>query len=168
MKKIYLAGGCFWGVEHFLSLINGVINTSVGYANSDINNPTYEDLKNHRSLASETVQVIYDENIICLKEILELFFLIIDPTVLDRQGHDIGHQYRTGIYYIDDQDVEIIKSCLDELAKKYNDPIVIELLPLDNFTIGEEYHQNYLIKNPTGYCHVDPKMFEIAKKYKKD
>ncbi len=167
MKKIYLAGGCFWGVEHFLSLINGVVNTTVGYANSDIDNPTYEDLKQHKSLASETVEITYDENIVSLKEILNLFYMIIDPTIIDRQGHDIGHQYRTGIYYIDSNDIDIIKDSLLELSKKYDKPIVTELLPLDNFTIAEEYHQDYLIKNPTGYCHVDPKMFEIAKNYKR-
>ena len=167
MKKIYLAGGCFWGVEHFLSLINGVIDTTVGYANSDIDNPSYEDLKAQRSLASETVELTYDENTISLKEILELFFKIIDPTILDRQGHDIGHQYRTGIYYVDKNDMEVIKNCLDNLSKQYDNPIVTELLPLDNFTTAEDYHQDYLVKNPAGYCHVDPKMFEIARNYKK-
>lgn len=166
MKKIYLAGGCFWGVEHFLSLINGVIETTVGYANSDIASPSYEDLKAHRSSASETVEVVYDENIISLNEILELFFMIIDPTILDQQGHDIGHQYRTGIYYVDETDIETIRISLDNLSKKYDKPIVTELLPLDNFTVAEEYHQDYLIKNPQGYCHVNPKMFEIAKNYK--
>ena len=166
MKKIYLAGGCFWGVEHFLSLINGIEETTVGYANSDIVSPSYEDLKQHRSSASETVEVIYDEDIISLKEILDLFFLIIDPTILDRQGHDEGHQYRTGIYYVDEKDTEIIENALNELSEKYNDPIVTELLPLDNFTKAEEYHQDYLIKNPEGYCHVDKRFFEIAKNYK--
>lgn len=167
MKKIYLAGGCFWGVEHYLSLINGISNTTVGYANSDIENPSYEDLKTHRSSASETVEVIYDENIISLKEILDLFFLIIDPTSIDKQGHDEGHQYRTGIYYIDNNDIDIINESINQLQKQYDKEIVVEVLPLDNFTIAEEYHQEYLIKNPTGYCHVDPRMFEIAKKYKK-
>ena len=167
MKKIYLAGGCFWGVEHFLSLIDGVEETTVGYANSDIDTPLYEDLKQHRSSASETVEVIYDENKISLKEILNLFFMIIDPTLLDQQGHDIGHQYRTGIYYIDDNDIELIKQELNDLQNKYTKPIVTELLPLDNFTKAEDYHQDYLIKNPQGYCHVDPKMFELAKQYKK-
>ena len=166
MKKIYLAGGCFWGVEHFLSLVKGIKETTVGYANSDIDNPTYEDLKAHRSLASETVEVEYDENIISLKEILDLFFMIIDPTILDRQGHDIGHQYRTGIYYVDENDVDVIKDALNQLATKYDKPIVTELLPLENFTKAEEYHQDYLIKNPTGYCHVDKRMFDIARNYK--
>ncbi|MBP5279115.1 MAG: peptide-methionine (S)-S-oxide reductase MsrA, partial [Erysipelotrichaceae bacterium] len=154
MKKIYLAGGCFWGVQHYLSLINGIDKTTVGYANSDIQSPSYEDLKAHRSSASETVEVVYDENVISLKEILKLFFMIIDPTILDQQGHDIGHQYRTGIYYVDKEDFGIIKESLDELSKQYDQPIVTELLPLDNFTIAEDYHQDYLIKNPTGYCHV--------------
>jgi methionine-S-sulfoxide reductase len=167
MKKIYLAGGCFWGVEHYLSLLNGVKETTVGYANSDIESPSYEDLKAHRSLASETVEVIYKEDAISLKELLEMFFLIIDPTILDQQGHDIGHQYRTGIYYVDQADRDIIKSSLDELSLKYDRPIVTELLPLENFTIAEDYHQDYLIKNPTGYCHVDPRMFEVAKRFKR-
>ena len=167
MKKIYLAGGCFWGVEHYLSLINGISNTTVGYANSDIDNPSYEDLKTHKSSASETVEVIYDENIISLKEILDLFFLIIDPTSIDKQGHDEGHQYRTGIYYIDNNDFDIINDSINQLQKQYDKEIVVEVLQLDNFTIAEEYHQEYLIKNPTGYGYIDSKMFDIAKKYKK-
>ena len=167
MKKIYLAGGCFWGVEHYLSLIEGVKETTVGYANSDIEDPSYEDLKAHRSSASETVEVIYDETLIGLKELLELFFLIIDPTIKDRQGHDIGHQYRTGIYYTDTADIEVINDCLAALATKYDKPIVTEVLPLSNFTIAEEYHQDYLIKNPDGYCHVSPEMFEFIRKYRR-
>ena len=167
MKQIYLAGGCFWGVQHYLSLIEGIKETIVGYANSDILSPSYEDLKAHRSSASETVMVSYDENQISLKEILDLYYLIIDPTLLDQQGHDIGHQYRTGIYYVDEDDLEIIKNSISELSKRYKKPILTEVLPLDNFTRAEEYHQDYLYKNPQGYCHVDPKMFEIAKNYKK-
>ena len=167
MKKIYLAGGCFWGVEHFLSLINGIKETTVGYANSDIPSPKYEDLKAHLSSASECVEVVYDENIISLNEILDFFFMIIDPTILDQQGHDIGHQYRTGIYYLDESEVPLIKEKLKQLQEKYDKPIVTELLKLDNFTVAEEYHQDYLIKNPDGYCHVNPKMFEIARNYNK-
>ena len=167
MKKIYLAGGCFWGVEHYLSLIQGIKETTVGYANSDIASPSYEDLKAHRSSASETVEVLYDEQVISLSEILELFFEIIDPTLLDQQGHDIGHQYRTGIYFTDKEDEAVIQGALSALETKYDKPILTELLPLENFTVAEEYHQDYLYKNPTGYCHVDPKMFERAKNYKK-
>lgn len=167
MKKIYLAGGCFWGVEHYLSLIQGIKETTVGYANSDIASPSYEDLKAHRSSASETVEVLYDEQVISLSEILELFFEIIDPTLLDQQGHDIGHQYRTGIYFTDKEDEAVIQGALSALETKYDKPILTELLPLENFTVAEEYHQDYLYKNPDGYCHVDPKMFERAKNYKK-
>ena len=168
MKTIYLAGGCFWGVQHYLSLIGGIETTRVGYANSDIASPCYEDLKAHRSSASETVEVRYDENKISLNEILSLFFLIIDPTLLDQQGHDIGHQYRTGIYYVDENDLGIIQSSLNELSQNYDKPIVTEVLPLQNFTAAEDYHQDYLVKNPTGYCHVDPSFFKVAKNYKKD
>lgn len=165
MKKIYLAGGCFWGVEHFYSLIKGISNTKVGYANSDINNPTYSDLKEKRSSAAETVEVIYDENIINLKQILDLFFMIIDPTTLDKQGHDIGHQYRTGIYYLDEEDKLLIEEYIKNKEKDYKDKIVTEVLELENFYDAEEYHQDYLIKNPTGYCHVGTNMMEYAKNY---
>ncbi|MBQ6560193.1 MAG: peptide-methionine (S)-S-oxide reductase MsrA [Erysipelotrichaceae bacterium] len=165
MKKIYLAGGCFWGVEHYLSLIEGIRETTVGYANSDIPSPAYEDLKAHRSSASETVEAVYDETVIALKEILEMFFRIIDPTVLDQQGHDIGHQYRTGIYYDDEQDLPVIQEAMEELSSHYDKPVVTEVLKLESFTKAEDYHQDYLIKNPDGYCHVDLKMFEIARNY---
>ena len=168
MKKTYLAGGCFWGVEHFLSLIPGVLETTVGYANSDISDPSYEDLKAHRSAASECVEVIFDEEKISLEEILELFFEIIDPTILDQQGHDVGHQYRTGIYYENEEDKIVEEEALKRLQEKVDRKIVTELLPLENFTVAEDYHQDYLVKNPAGYCHVDLRMFERAKNYKKD
>ena len=167
MKKIYLAGGCFWGVEHFLGLIDGVEKTTVGYANSDIPSPSYEDLKARRSSASESVEVVYDEEKISLDEILHLFFLIIDPTILDRQGHDVGHQYRTGIYYENEEDKDTAERALSALQEEYEAKIVTELLPLDNFTPAEEYHQDYLYKNPEGYCHVDRRMFELARQYKR-
>ena len=167
MKKTYLAGGCFWGVEHYLSLIPGVHETTVGYANSDISDPSYEDLKAHRSLASECVEVVYDEEMISLEEILSLFFEIIDPTILDQQGHDVGHQYRTGIYYENGEDRLIEEEALKKLQEQYDKAVVTELLPLENFTVAEDYHQDYLVKNPQGYCHVDLRMFQRAKNYKK-
>ena len=154
-------------MEHFLSLIEGVTKTTVGYANSDILSPSYEDLKAHRSAASETVETEYDETVISLQEILGLFFQIIDPTLLDQQGHDIGHQYRTGIYYTEEEDKEIIEEALRQLQEHYEKPVLTEVLKLENFTRAEEYHQDYLIKNPQGYCHVDPKMFQVAKNYRK-
>ena len=168
IRTIWLAGGCFWGTEHFLALIPGVTHTEVGYANSDIEDPSYEDLKQHRSLAAETVKVSYDAEKISLKEILDLFGMIIDPTLQDQQGHDIGHQYRTGIYYEDPEDKTVIDAFIGKLTEQYEKPVVTEVLPLENFTRAEEYHQDYLIKNPQGYCHVDPKWFRIAKNYGKE
>lgn len=166
MKKIYLAGGCFWGVQHFLSLIDGVTSTTVGYANSDIDNPAYEDLKSHRCLAAETVEVVYDETRAPLEDILKMFLAIIDPTMVDQQGHDIGHQYRTGIYYTDQEDLEVISAAIEGIRPEYDKPIVTEVLPLENFFVAEEYHQDYLIKNPEGYCHLGKEAFELAKKYR--
>lgn len=166
MKRIYLAGGCFWGVEHYFSLIKGIINTNVGYANSNIENPSYEDLKKHLSNASETVEVTYDPNIINLREILECYFNIIDPTSLNKQGNDIGIQYRTGIYYIDDEDLNIINEEINLLKQKYQDEIVIEIMKLENYYLAEDYHQDYLIKNPNGYCHIGLDKFDYAKNYK--
>lgn len=167
MKKIYLAGGCFWGVQHFLSLIDGVSKTTVGYANSDVFSPSYEQVKAHETTASECVEVVYDEEKITLKEILNLFFKIIDPTQVDGQAHDIGHQYRTGIYFIDESEKELIERELKCLAEQYIDEVVTEILPLENFYNAEEYHQDYLLKNPNGYCHVSKDLFEIAKNYKR-
>lgn len=167
MKTIYLAGGCFWGVEHFFSLIKGIVNTKVGYANSNIDKPSYEDLKTHISSAAECVKVDYDETIISLEEILDLFFKIIDPTILDRQGNDVGHQYRTGIYYELGEDKTIIENKIKEIASNYDKEIVTEVLKLDNYYLAEDYHQEYLYKNPNGYCHIGKEYFELAKNYRK-
>lgn len=168
MKTIYFAGGCFWGVEHFFSLLNGVTSTTVGYANSNIENPSYEQVKAHESSASETVKVEYDEDIISLKELLDLFFEIIDPTSIDRQGHDIGHQYRTGIYYLDDAELPIINQKIMEVKNNNFGLCKVEVLKLINFFDAEEYHQDYLFKNPGGYCHLPLSAFENAKAYKKE
>lgn len=167
MKKIYLAGGCFWGVQHYLSLISGVESTTVGYGNSDMENPSYQQVKAHLTTAAETVEVIYDEKQVPLSDILNLFLAIIDPTLTDQQGEDIGHQYRTGIYYICDEDRETIMKAIQQLQLKYQQKIVTEVLPLENFYKAEEYHQDYLIKNPDGYCHLGKEVFEIARKYHK-
>lgn len=166
MKKIYFAGGCFWGVEHFFSLINGVKETTVGYANSNIPNPDYPTVKAHKTTAAETVEVIYDESTISLEELVYLFFKIIDPTLIDKQGEDEGHQYRSGIYYLNDEDLGIINKVLIEIQKQYKDTIVTEVLKLENFYMAEEYHQDYLVKNKDGYCHISPMYFKLAKEYK--
>ena len=165
MKKIYLAGGCFWGVQHFIRQLNGVTNTMVGYANSLIKSPSYEEVKANISNAAETVEVEYDEKIISLNEILKLYFTIIDPESIDMQGNDIGHQYRTGIYYIEEKDIQEINKEIELLRKKHN-TINIEIKKLQNFYKAEDYHQDYLLKNPTGYCHISKELIEYAKKYK--
>ena len=154
MKRIILGGGCFWGVEEFFSSVNGIINTEVGYANGRTENPTYEDVCYGNTYFAEVCLIDYDEDIISLEEILNKFWSIIDPTTLNRQGNDIGSQYRTGIYYIDKADEEIILKNLDNLQKRYIKKIVTEIKPLENYYKAEEYHQKYLKKNPNGYCHI--------------
>ncbi len=155
MKEIVLAGGCFWGIEAYMSNIKGVLETKVGYANGDIKNPTYEQVTTSTTGHAEACYVKYDPNIIDLKTLLNKFWKIIDPTVANRQGPDIGHQYRTGIYYIEKEDLKVIKKTKDDQQNKYNEPIVTEIEPLKCFYLAEEYHQRYLEKNPNGYCHID-------------
>ena len=154
MKRIVLGGGCFWGVEEFFSRINGVMNTEVGYANGRTENPTYEDVCYGNTYFAEVCLIDYDENMISLEEILNKFWSIIDPTTLNRQGNDIGSQYRTGIYYVDKTDEEIILKSVDNLQKNYIKKIATEIKPLENYYKAEEYHQRYLKKNPNGYCHI--------------
>ena len=155
MKEIYLAGGCFWGVEEYMSRIDGVIDTEVGYANGRRNNPTYEQVCTGTTGHSETTYIKYDESTISLETLLNRFWRIIDPTLLNRQGGDIGNQYRTGIYYVDESDLPIINKTLEEQQQKYDKKIVTEIMPLSVFFPAEEYHQDYLKKNPGGYCHID-------------
>ena len=154
MKKIVLAGGCFWGVEEFLSRINGVIETEVGYANGRTLNPTYEDVCNKNTYFAESCYVTYDENIVSLEEILKEYWSIINPTALNRQGNDVGSQYRTGIYYLDEEDLDTIIKSKSENQKNYDKKIVTEVRPLVNYYKAEDYHQKYLKKNPNGYCHI--------------
>ena len=163
MKTIYLAGGCFWGTEHFLSLVHGVIKTEVGYANSNKPHPTYKEVCTGKTGAAETVKVIYNPKEISLPFLLNLYFQTIDPTSLNKQGNDRGTQYRTGIYYTDPSERSIIETSLEALQKKYSKPLAIEVGPLENFYPAEEYHQDYLDKNPGGYCHINPGLFKLAR-----
>lgn len=153
-KTIYFAGGCFWGVEKFFGLLDGVTNTKVGYANGNISNPTYEQVCSGNTGFAETVEINYDPQIISLENLLEEYFSIIDPTIQNRQGNDTGPQYRTGIYYIDDNDKVVIEEFINSQQKNYEKPIVVETKKLENFYPAEEYHQKYLEKNPHGYCHI--------------
>lgn len=154
MKKIVLAGGCFWGLEAYINTFNGILRTNVGYANGNLPNPTYELVCNYETGFAESCYVEYNESIITLEKLLEVFWEVIDPTVKNRQGHDIGTQYRTGIYYMDIDDKEIIEASIRKEQLKYTKEIVTEVEPLKNYYYAEEYHQKYLDKNPNGYCHI--------------
>lgn len=154
MKDIVFAGGCFWGVEEYMSRIEGVVDTKVGYANGIKANPSYEEVCTGTTGHAESCYIKFDENKITLEELLYRFWKIIDPTLVNRQAGDTGEQYRTGIYYIDEKDLPIILKTLEEEKNKYEKPIVTEIEPLKCFYDAEEYHQKYLKKNPNGYCHI--------------
>ena len=152
MKRIYLAGGCFWGMEKFFSMAKGVLSTRVGYANGNLDNPSYKDLKEGRDTSAETVEIEYDESILPLTSILELFLRVVDPYAVNKQGEDEGLQYRSGVYYEDETDKQIV---LDYFKKALRPDYKIEVKQLATFYKAEEYHQDYLNKNPTGYCHIN-------------
>lgn len=154
MKRIILGGGWFWGVEKVFSMIPGVLNTEVGYANGRTKNPTYEEVCTNDTDFVEVCYVTYDENEILLEDLLEKFWSAIDPTSVDRQGMDVGRQYRSGIYYIDEEDFDILKKSKENVQKRYLMPIATEIEKLKNYYKAEEYHQGYLRKNPDGYCHI--------------
>ena len=154
MREIYLAGGCYWGAEKYVSNIKGVLATEVGFANGNTVAPTYEQVKHENTGHAETVHVTYDETILPLNVLLKLFWRIIDPTTVDQQGEDVGHQYRTGVYWCDAADEAVVRAELAALEKKIGKPLAVEALPLEHFYTAEEYHQKYLDKNPGGYCHV--------------
>ncbi|WP_281628155.1 peptide-methionine (S)-S-oxide reductase MsrA [Traorella massiliensis] len=160
MKTIYLAGGCFWGIQKYMDQFDGIIETVVGYANGYLKNPSYENVKSQQSGHAETVKVVYDEQVLSLEKILRKFLLVIDPTSLNKQGEDEGSSYRSGIYYTDENDLDIIVQVIQDEQKKYAHPIVVEVKPLISFYKAEDYHQKYLDKNPKGYCHIDTCFFK--------
>lgn len=158
VKTIYLAGGCFWGLEKYVGLVQGVVSTEVGYANGDRDNAKYGD----GSGSAETVKIEYDPEVASLPFLLGLYYDAIEPTSLNRQGNDVGAEYRTGIYYTDPADKAVIEQSLAQLQEGYSDPIAIESGPLVRYSAAEEYHQDYLDKNPGGYCHIPRKLFDAA------
>ena len=162
VATIYLAGGCFWGVEKYMASVNGVINAQAGYANGDTASPTYRDVSSGRSGYTETVRVDYDPAVAPLPFLLELFYKAIDPTTLNRQGNDVGTQYRSGIYYSDPADREIVEASLAQLQERYDKPIAVEAEALKSYATAEDYHQDYLDKNPGGYCHIGRNLFDEA------
>ncbi len=158
-KEIYFAGGCFWGIEKLFQSINGVLNAESGYANGKEEIvPNYKRILKGDTGYRETVKVLYDSSKVSLEQLLMAFFYVIDPTVEKRQGNDIGDQYQTGVYFVDEESKNIIDKFVNEEKKKY-EKFVVDIEPLSNFFLAEEYHQDYLDKNPNGYCHIVPKTF---------
>ena len=155
MKEVYLAGGCFWGVEEYFSLVPGVVDAVSGYANGSVADPTYEQVCTGATGHAEAVRVTYNPDIVSLKTLVEQLFAIIDPLSVNRQGNDVGSQYRTGVYYADPADEPAIRAVFDAEQTKHARPVATELRLLECFYEAEEYHQDYLRKNPGGYCHVN-------------
>ncbi len=159
-KTIYLAGGCFWGTQAFFDQFRGVLETRVGYANGGKANPTYQEVCADSGHA-ETVRIRFDEDVIPLESLLDKYFMVIDPVSVNRQGHDAGIQYRTGIYYEDPEQLPVIEKRMAREQEKYDRPLAVEVGPIQNFYDAEEYHQKYLEKNPGGYCHIPAEMLSI-------
>ncbi len=162
MKTIWLAGGCFWGMQQFFDQFEGVVRTEVGYANGPDKAPSYRDVCADSGHA-ETLRIDYDEEKITLPELLRYYFMVIDPLSVNRQGHDEGIQYRTGIYYADEALLPEIEAVYRAEEEKAGAKLAVELEPLRNFFSAEEYHQKYLEKNPGGYCHIPRSMMSIGK-----
>ena len=160
--EIWLAGGCFWGLEKYFSGVRGVIKTSVGYANGRVVSPTYKQVCAGTSGCAETVHVMYNPNELPLPRLLNLYMQAIDPTSLNKQGGDTGEQYRTGIYYLDEADLPAINAEIKKVDALYSEPVVVEVKPLSSYYLAEEYHQDYLKKNPTGYCHIGSELCAAA------
>ena len=161
MRTIYLAGGCFWGMQKFLDQFEGVISTEVGYANGPDAAPTYQQVCQNSGHA-ETVRVDYDQEKLSLPKLLDLYFLVIDPLSLNKQGEDEGIQYRTGVYYTDEDQLPALKAVFAAEERKVGATLMVELLPLQNFFPAEAYHQKYLDKNPGGYCHIPQSKLHMA------
>lgn len=155
LHTMYLAGGCFWGLEAFFDRLPGVRKTTVGYANGSTESPTYHDVCNRETGHAETVAITYDRRILPTSVLLDAFFEVVDPTSLNRQGNDWGTQYRSGIYWTDDSDIPLIEASILQQQARFSQPIMTEVKALDGFFPAESYHQDYLEKNPGGYCHID-------------
>ncbi len=165
MKTIYLAGGCFWGMQKFLDQFEGVKETEVGYANGPDHAPSYREVCDNSGHA-ETVRVAYDETVLSLPELLRFYFQVIDPVSVNRQGMDAGIQYRTGIYYTEADQLPAIREVCAEIERSVGQPLAVEVKPLENFFSAELYHQKYLDKNPGGYCHIPTRYFHLAEQNK--
>jgi len=165
INKIVLAGGCFWGIEAFFNQLDGVIEVVSGYANSQVKGPAYMEVKTQKTGAVEAVKITYDDSVVALSKIFDYLFRVIDMTALNHQGGDYGNQYRTGIYFENEAEQELALSKIKQEQAKYAEKIAIEVVPLKNFYLAEDYHQKYLEKNPDGYCHIN--LEQIDQKDKK-
>ena len=163
IRDLYLAGGCFWGVEHFFKQIGGIVSTEVGFANGNTPDPDYRQVYTDTTGYAETVHIRYDTDRVGLKFLLRMFFKAIDPTSLNKQGEDEGTRYRTGIYYSDAADLPAILEMMEKEQGNHAAPIVVEVEPLRNFYRAEDGHQDYLNKNPDGYCHLPLELFRFAR-----
>lgn len=165
-QDIYFAGGCFWGMDKYFKLLDGVVSTEVGFANGNTENPTYKEVYTDTTGYAECVHVVFDTEVTNVRKLAEMFFHAIDPTSLNKQGEDEGTRYRTGVYYVDPNKIgagSILKQVFKEQTRIHGE-LAVELMPLKNFYTAEEYHQDYLDKNPGGYCHLSPEIFEYAKR----
>lgn len=167
MKDIWLAAGCFWGAQKFFKMIDGVESTEVGFANGWVENPTYKQVYTDTTGHAECVHVRFNPQVISLQELIQMYFKIIDPLSINRQGEDEGTRYRTGVYYGDDSDAGILQEEFARQEKELGCRIAVELGRLECFYPAEEYHQDYLDKTPGGYCHLRPELFRMAASFKK-
>lgn len=150
-----LGGGCFWCLEAVFTRFKGIIKVVSGYAGGRIPNPNYERVCTGSSGYAEVVQISFDADVLSYEQLLGIFFTIHDPTTLNRQGHDIGTQYRSVIFYHDESQRDLAQKVVEEVSKHYPNPIVTELSPLPTFYIAESYHQNYFALNPQqSYCRL--------------
>lgn len=160
IKTIYLAGGCFWGMQRYFDQFEGVLKTTVGYANGHTENPIYQDVKKGITGHAETLKIEYDDTKITLQKLLDDYFEVIDPISINQQGEDKGISYRTGIFYIDKNDQAPIQDKMNQVQKQYTQKLAVLVEPLKNFYNAEEYHQKYLEKNPGAYCHIPESKFK--------
>ena len=162
-EVIYLAGGCFWGTEHFFKQVRGVLSVQSGYVNGHTNKPTYEEVVTGETGYAEAVKLTYDPQQLSFKKLLALFFSTIDPTSLNQQGTDVGTHYRTGIYYVNEQQRITAEHALRKLAAHYTQPIVVECEPFRVFQPAEDWHTDYLAKFPSVDCHIAPEVLANAR-----
>ncbi len=169
-NKAYLAGGCFWCIDAAFRMVRGVERVASGYTGGTLENPTYEQVCSETTGHAEAVEIEFDQSVITYKQILEIFFSLHDPTTLNRQGNDVGSQYRSAIFYLDEDQKKVAEDLLKEVNNIWDGKVVTELKELTKFYPAEDYHQDYFNKNPgNGYCQIviNPKLDKFKKTYSK-